>query len=516
MIMNAVFSNPFTDGSRSWKSSEPCVLVIFGATGDLTSRKLLPALYNLAAEGELPAHFACVGFARREKSNDQFRNEMLKAINDFSRVKPVDPVLWEGFSEGLFYHQSEFDHDEGYIALRKFLLSLDEKLGTKGNRLFYLSTQPSYFSTVVEKLGQHNLLYSPNDPKGRWSRVIIEKPFGHDLNSAIKLQSQMTKHLDESQIYRIDHYLGKETVQNLLVFRFSNPIFEAIWNNRYIDHVQITVSEEIGIGTRGHFWEEAGLLRDIIQNHVMQLLSLVAMEPPSGMNSHAIHDEKVKVMESLRPFPQNEINKSVIRGQYSSGYIDGKIVKGYREEDNVNPNSFVETYSAMEIFIDNWRWAGVPFYIRAGKRLPKRATEIAITFKDAPGFLFKDQVSKIDPNILVIRIQPDEGISLKMNCKVPGHSSHIQPVKMDFRYGTYFGSTPPEAYERLICDAMSGDSTLFARVDELLASWRLFTPVLYSWQYNEPHKFPNYSAGTWGPQEADVLIARGGRKWRLL
>ena len=514
--MEKMFSNPLMEPSPSWKAAEPCVLVIFGATGDLTARKLIPALYNLAAEGELPAHFACVAFARRDKTDKMFRDEMYEALKKFSRTKPIDEDLWNRFKENIHYHRSEFHDDDGYEGLKKALTKLDDTHGTKGNRLFYLSVQPIYFSTIVEKLGQHGMIYPANDPRGKWSRVIVEKPFGHDLESAIELQNQMTRFLDESQIYRIDHYLGKEAVQNLLVFRFSNPIFEAIWNNRHIDHVQITVSEEIGIGTRGKFWEEEGMIRDIVQNHMMQVLSLVAMEPPTSATAHAIHDEKVKVMESLRPFPTEHLENFIVRGQYSKGYINGESVVGYREEENVAPDSNMETYAAMELFIDNWRWSGVPFYLRAGKRLPKRLTEISIIFKDAPGFLFSDASSKIEQNILVIRIQPDEGISLKMNCKVPGQNSPIQPVKMDFRYSSYFGSTPPEAYERLICDAMAGDSTLFARVDELLASWKLFTPVLEHWKKTPPKNFPNYSSGTWGPEEADALIERGGRKWRLL
>lgn len=508
-------TNPLEETFGLAKTAAPCILVIFGATGDLTARKLLPALYNLAREGQLPAHFACVGFARRDKTHEMFRKEMLDAINKFSRVKPVDQSLWETFSEQLFYYKSEFDHDEGYEGLDKFLQELDRKFDTKGNRVFYLSTQPSFFPLIVEKLHEHHLIYKVNDERGRWSRVIIEKPFGHDLNSAISLQNEITKYLDESQIYRIDHYLGKETVQNLLVFRFCNPIFESVWNNRYVDHVQITVSEEIGIGTRGHFWEEAGMLRDIVQNHVMQLLSLVAMEPPVNLSPDAIHDEKVKVMESIRPFPAKRIQDYVVRGQYGPGYIEGQPVVGYRQEANVSPTSNVETYAAMELNLDSWRWAGVPFYIRAGKRLPKRATEIAITFKQAPGCLFKMTGRKVDANIIVIRIQPDEGISLKMNCKIPGLSQLIQPVKMDFRYGSYFGLTPPEAYERLICDCMAGDSTLFARVDEVLASWRLLTPVLDYWQRTPP-QFPNYDSGTWGPEEADRLLERNGCKWRLI
>lgn len=511
-----MFKNPLEESTRSSKMPDPCILVIFGATGDLTGRKLLPALYNLAREGQLPAHFACVGFARRDKSNTQFREEMFDDINKYSRNKPVEKNFWKDFSEHLFYHRSEFDNDDGYIRLDKFLKELDAKFGTKGNRLFYLSTQPSYFPTIIEKLSQHKLIYDANHVKDKWSRIIIEKPFGEDLHSAEQLQKEIIQHTDESQIYRIDHYLGKETVQNLMVFRFANPIFESIWNNHHIEHVQLTVAEDIGVGTRGRLWEESGMLRDIVQNHMMQLLSLVAMEPPNNLNSSAIHDEKVKVMESIRPIDLHTLNKTVVRGQYGTGIINGEPVIGYRQEENVDPQSNVETYAAMELFIDNWRWAGVPFYLRAGKRLPKRATEIAIFFREAPGYLFKTSKKKNEQNTLVIRIQPDEGISLKINCKVPGMSAQIQPVKMDFRYGSYFGSAPPEAYERLICDCMAGDQTLFARIDEVMASWKLLTPVLEEWKKEKEPNFPNYEAGTWGPAAADEMLARGGRSWRMI
>lgn len=508
--------SPLLDPSRMKKSADPCILVIFGATGDLTARKLFPALYNLAREGQLPGHFACVAFARRDKTNEQFRNEMKEAVSKYSRVKPIDEDVWNTFSEQIFYHKSEFHEDEGYDSLKAQLHQLDTRFGTNGNRVFYLSTQPSFFPIIVEKLSAHGLITKSEFEINNWSRVIIEKPFGHDYSSAMQLQTEITQHLTEEQIFRIDHYLGKETVQNLLVFRFGNPIFESLWNNNHIDHVQITVSEEIGIGTRGKFWEEAGMLRDIVQNHMMQLTSLVAMEPPTNLKAKAIRDEKVKVVESIRHFDNEALTRSIVRGQYGPGFINGEEVKGYRQEDNVDPHSNIETFVALELYIDNWRWAGVPFYLRAGKRLPKRVTEIAITFKSAPGYLFQNHGKKIDSNILVIRIQPDEGISLKMNCKVPGLSTSIQPVNMDFRYGSYFGATPPEAYERLICDCMAGDNTLFARADELLASWRLFDPVLKQWQNTKPKDFPNYNSGSWGPEEADRLLEREGRKWRLI
>lgn len=511
-----VFSNPLLDeGHRSARMAESCILVIFGATGDLTARKLLPALYNLARDGQLPAHFACVGFARRDKTNEIFRNEMLEAINKYSRSKPVEPELWNSFKEKIFYHRSEFDDDEGYEELQRLLQQIDATNGTKGNRVFYLSTQPSYFPTVIKKLSEHKLIYDIHATRDKWSRVVIEKPFGHDLQSTKDLQNDIIQHLDESQIYRIDHYLGKETVQNLLVFRFSNPIFESVWNNRHIDNVQITVAEEIGIGTRGRFFEEAGMLRDIVQNHMMQLLTLVAMEPPTQLQADAIRDEKVKVLESIRPFDTDRINECAVRGQYGPGFVNSLPVKGYRQEENVDPQSNVETFVALELAVDNWRWAGVPFYLRAGKRLPKRVTEITIVFKNAPGFLFSANTRSLEPNTLVIRIQPDEGISLKMNCKVPALSS-VQPVKMDFRYSSYFGSAPPEAYERLICDCMSGDNTLFARDDEVTASWRILTPLLDYWSETKAANFPNYASGTWGPETAEQLLRRQGRNWKLI
>jgi len=512
---DTAFQNPLQEGFRSLKEVDPCIVVIFGATGDLTSRKLFPALYNLMREGQLPAHFACVGFARRKKSNEEFRQEMHEGVNQFSRTKPVEESLWNTFKDQIYYHISEFDDDDGYDRLRKLLEELDKKLGTKGNRIYYLSTQPSFFPSIIEKLSKHKLIYN-KEIKDKWSRVIIEKPFGHDLHSAIDLQKFVLNHLAENQIYRIDHYLGKETVQNLLVFRFGNSIFEALWNNRYIDHVQITVGEEIGIGTRGAFFEEAGILRDIVQNHMMQLLTLVAMEPPSMLTADSIRDEKVKVLHALRPINLNEFSKYVVRGQYGPGFVNGEKVKGYREEEKVDPQSSIETYVALEMFIDNWRWAGVPFYLRAGKRLPKRATEIAIFFNEVPGILFSQISKQKDENVLVIRIQPDEGISLKINCKVPGPSSPIQPVKMDFRYGSYFGLTPPEAYERLICDCMLGDGTLFARGDEVIGSWRYMTPILERWQESKPSDFPNYASGTWGPKAADEMIEKSGRSWRLI
>lgn len=508
--------NPLEEAGRSSRNIDPCTLVIFGATGDLTSRKLAPAIYNLSKEGLLPANFACVGFARRDKSRDDFRKEMKEAVGQFSRVKPIDETFWNHFQEQLFYHRSEFDDEEGYKNLDTLLKQIDARHATRGNRVFYLSVQPKYFPIIIEKLAKAGMIYDPHKTTDRWSRVIIEKPFGHDSASAAALQTEISRFLDESQIYRIDHYLGKETVQNLLVFRFANAIFESIWNYKHIDQVQITVAEEIGIGTRGNFYEEEGMLRDMVQNHVMQLLSLVAMEPPVSLSASAIRDEKVKVLQSIRSLTRTDFEEHVVRGQYGPGFINGETVIGYRQEQNVSPKSNVDTFTAMRLFVDNWRWAGVPFYIRAGKRLPKRATEIAIIFKDAPGVLFQQNGHKHDPNVLAMRIQPDEGIAMKINCKVPGPSSPIQPVKMDFRYGSYFGQSPPEAYERLIWDCIMGDSTLFARADEVEQSWRILTPILEYWAAHSPKDFPNYPSGSWGPSQADAMIKKDNRTWRIL
>jgi len=507
-------SHPLEDSEKIVKSIDPCTLVIFGATGDLTARKLIPAIYNLGKERHLPTNFACVGVARREKSHDDFRNDMEENIDKFSRTKPIDKGFWSNFKERLFYHQSQFDSDEGYESLKIFLSEIDSKHATGGNRIFYLSVQPKFFPLIIEKLKKHGLIYNPSDEK--WSRVIIEKPFGKDLDSAKELQNQIQEHISEEQTYRIDHYLGKETVQNILVFRFANSIFESIWNYKHIEHVQITVAEDIGVENRGEFFEEEGLTRDIIQNHMMQLLSIIAMEPPVDLSEKGVRDEKVKVLQSVRPFTEDDFKNSVVRGQYKGGFVNGEKVKPYREEDEVSDKSNIETFTAIRFFIDNWRWDGVPFYIRGGKRLPKKVTEIAVIFKDSPGVLFQHKDNKNEPNVLAIRIQPDEGISMKINCKVPGPSSPIQPVKMDFRYGAYFGKAPPEAYERLILECINGDSTLFARSDEVLQSWKIFTPILEYWEANSPKDFPNYESGTWGPKSADELIKKDNRSWRKL
>jgi glucose-6-phosphate 1-dehydrogenase len=508
-------TNPLEEMFVSHHTPDPCCLVIFGATGDLTKRKLIPALYNLSREGLLPENFFVIAFARKEKTDSQFREEMLEATQQYSRVTPIEEKLWNDFAQKIHYHQSNFDSQEGFSSLQKRLLQLDHQYNTQGNRIFYLSTHSCYFVPIIEQLKLHGLIY-PESVQDNWSRVIVEKPFGRDLPSSIKLQKQISESLEEKQIFRIDHYLGKETVQNLLVFRFTNFLFASVWNAQHIDHVQITVSEEIGIGSRGAFFEKEGALRDMVQNHMTQLLTLVAMEPPASLSADNIRNEKVKVLDCLRPFNKNTIRDNVVRGHYSSGYNQGEQVKGYKEEDNVSDDSTMETFVALKTYIDNWRWSGTPFYLRTGKRLPKRGSEIAITFKDIPNILYQKQSHRLDPNVLVIRIQPDEGISLKMNCKIPGQSTAIQPVKMNFSYGDYFGLMPPEAYERLIYDCILGDSTLFARSDEVLMSWKWLTPILEEWKLSTVKEIPCYPAGSWGPQEAFNLLQADGRKWRVL
>lgn len=496
------------------KAPSPCILVIFGASGDLTGKKLIPALYNLLDGGLLPSNFICVGFARREKSHDEFRSEMQEHIKQHSRSSPNDQEM-QAFTEKLFYFKSDFTNDQGYSDLHGFLEDLDKKYGTMGNRIYYLSVQPSSFSPITDQLKKHGLIYDDND-KDKFSRVIIEKPFGHDLQSAKDLQTEITKNLSEDQIYRIDHYLGKETVQNLLVFRFSNAIFEGLWNNRYVDNIQITVAESIGIETRGAFYESAGLVRDIIQNHLLQVLSLVTMEPPTSLCPNSIRDEKVKVLSALRRYQGDQIDQFTVRGQYKEGFVDGDPVKAYRNENNVDPSSNVETFAAMRLSLDNWRWAGVPIYIRAGKRLPKRSTEVCVTFKRSPGILFNKDEKSNTPNSFIFRIQPNEGISVRFNSKVPGTMNIIQPVTMDFQYESFFGKEVPEAYERLIHDCIMGDNTLFARVDESFHSWELITPILERWQENPLTADDLYSAGTWGPISSEMLLRDEKRSWKML
>src|ERR1700704_2200776 len=504
-------TNPLREGLATRAVPQACTVVIFGATGDLTMRKLIPALYNIAADGELPPALTVVGFARRPKTDEEFRKEQEEATRKFSR-QTVRDEIWKGFAQSIFYHQSEFHDASGYKSLAERLEKIDKERGTGGNRLFYLAVAPDQFEPILKNLKEAGLNKAR---EGSWARVIVEKPFGTDLKSARELNRIVRQAFSEDQTYRIDHFLGKETAQNILVLRFANAIFEPIWNGRYVDHIQITAAETLGVGSRAGYYEGAGALRDMVQNHLLQLLCLVAMEPPTDLGADSIRDEKVKVVRSLRRWSRNEIAANVVRGQYTKGAIHGEPVVGYREEQNVDPHSQTETYVALRLFIDNWRWADVPVYMRVGKRLPKSATEISIHFKKAPAVLFNKDLS--DLNVLVIRIQPDEGISLRIHAKVPGTSFRIEPVKMDFHYGTSFGKASPEAYERLLLDAMSGDATLFARRDEVEEAWAFIDPIEEAWHAKKdapPLCF--YPAGSWGPEEADELLARDGRTWRLL
>ncbi len=505
-------ANPLREGLTNRSLPEPCSIIIFGATGDLTHRKLVPALYNLAAEGALPQAVNVVGFARRDKTDESFRAELGETTRQFSR-RQVNEDIWAGFAGSICYHRSAFDDPAGYATLAERLDALDRERGTRGNRLFYLAASPDQFEVILRNLRESGLNRAPGDG---WARVIVEKPFGTDLASARDLNALVEASFPESDTYRIDHYLGKETAQNIMVLRFANAIFEQLWNARYIHHVQITASEQIGVEGRAGYYDKAGALRDMIQNHLLQLLCLTAMEPPVGLDADSIRDEKVKVLRALRPLDDAAAHKLVVRAQYGAGAVNGTRVPAYRDEQNVNPESLTETYVAMQVNIDNWRWAGVPFFLRVGKRLAKAATEIAVQFKGAPPVLFNVARQTLTNNVLVIRIQPDEGISLRMSAKVPGAAVRVEPVKMDFHYGTSFGKGTPEAYERLLLDAMSGDATLFARRDEVEEAWRFVDRILDAWSAQDAEGLAMYSAGTWGPTEADDLITRHSATWRRL
>ncbi len=508
--------NPFLDTLIQRTRAEACTVVIFGATGDLTHRKLIPALYNLAATGDLPPQFKVVGFARRDKPDQVFRKELEEANRKHSRQGHNDE-LWATFSDSIHYHRSEFTDAEGYRQLKAKLDQFDQERGAPANRLYYLATAPEYFQEVLEQLAAAGLNEAP---PGKWARVVCEKPFGKDLASAQKLNRIVNQVFAEKDTYRIDHYLGKETAQNIMVLRFANEIFEPLWNSRYIDQVQITCAENLGMeGGRGGYYDTAGALRDMVQNHLFQLLSLVAMEPPTDLSADAVRDEKVKVIRSLRPLnTPAEVAKNVIRAQYTAGVVDGVNRVGYRQEDRVNPQSNTETYVALRLRIDTWRWQGVPFYMRVGKQLPKKATEISVHFKQPPQNLFKTEDVEGGTNALVIRIQPDEGISLRMLSKQPGVLLRMQPVKMDFHYSTSFGKSSPEAYERLLLDAMAGDATLFARNDEVESAWKYIDAIEHAWHHDPATAPPmcEYPAGSWGPSEADDLLSADGRIWRRI
>jgi glucose-6-phosphate 1-dehydrogenase len=512
--------NPFADGTSAARMPEASTLVIFGATGDLTRRKLLPSLFVMQQEGVLPPDFCIVGFARRSWDNQIFRAYVREALSASLGAEP-DPEAWAGFAEQLFFAAGEFDHAPAYAALADQLHRLDRQRASTGNRLFYLAAPPSAYPAIIQGLGEAGLAAEGgpwmSGASAGWSRIVVEKPFGHDHASAVGLSHQLLRWFREDQIYRIDHYLGKETVQNILVFRLANGIFEPVWNRQWVDHVQITVAEDVGVGTRGAYFEETGQVRDMIQNHVLQLLALVAMEPPTSFAAAAVRDERAKVLNALRPLDLSGNGRTVLRGQYTNGFVGGERVPAYRQENGVSANSAVETFVALKVGIDNWRWAGVPFYLRAGKRLAKRATEIAIEFKRPPIVLFDgDPSQEPEPNVLAMNIQPDEGISLKIGSKLPGARLDIRPVHMDFRYGTSFGRRSPEAYERLLLDSLLGDATLFSREDSVDAAWRFVDPLLRHWAADGEGPPAYYPAGSWGPEEAVSMMNADGRRWRRL
>jgi glucose-6-phosphate 1-dehydrogenase len=492
------------------KALEPCSIVIFGASGDLTARKLIPALYHLFKEKQMPPQFRVVGFARREKTDASWRQELRTALDQFSRTKPVDEKVWEAFAENVSYCQGDLTDDAAYKRLETQLTAFGSG-PLRENLLFYLAISPSQFGEVVEQLHRSALL---NKEGAAWQRVVVEKPFGHDLASAHALNRELTRYAHEQQVFRIDHYLGKETVQNILMFRFSNSIFERLWNRESVDHVQITVSEKLGVGERGGYYEEAGALRDMVQNHMLQVLSLIAMEPPVSLEAEAVRDEKVKLLKSIRPLTPENVAKQVVRGQYFAGIVGGEVRPGYRQETKVKSDSNVETFVALKLFIDNWRWSGVPFYLRTGKNLPLSASEVRIQFRPTPNVLFAAQCgNQIDANALTLRLQPNEGISLRFNGKVPGTTLGARAVRMHFSYDSEFGAYTPEAYERLLLEAIAGDATLFIRRDEVETAWQIVDSVRRGWEGKSLTNREFYAAGTWGPIAADDLLAQMGHVW---
>lgn len=500
-------------GSGEFKPPEPFTLVIFGATGDLTHRKLIPAVFCLFCEGFLPKRFRIVAYARRDKTEDEYRDELLASVKKHCRMQPVDEAAWKRFARRIAYHKAQMDR-EGFESLRDLLCGEDKGCSGPGNCLFYSATPPKLFPEVARHLKAVGLSEAGRDA-GRWARIIIEKPFGRDLESARELNDILRDAFEERQIFRIDHYLGKETVQNIMVLRFANSIFEPVWNQKYVDHVQITVAESSGVQTRGRYFDTAGILRDMVQNHMMHLLCLVAMESPGRLAADSVRDEKVKLLRALRPVSGDCAAGCLVRGQYTGNSVGGEEAPGYREEDGVAEDSQTETFAALKAHIDNWRWAGVPFYLRTGKRMPVRVTEISIHFKEVPRILFNDPpIGPLPPNVLAMRIQPREGISMRFQLKRPGLGMHIEPFHMDFGYAREFGRRPPEAYERLLLDAAVGDATLFTRSDEIETAWAYLSPILEGCSGPEA-PLASYPAGSWGPEEADELIEADGREWTI-
>jgi glucose-6-phosphate 1-dehydrogenase len=508
--MSSSSSGSFTQQTMG-SPGDPCVMVIFGAGGDLTKRKLMPALYNLAKGKLLPEQFAIVGVSIEESATNDFRERSTKEIQEYSTTN-VDLGSWDWFKQRLYYISGDFNDAELYKKLGELIIQAEKEQGTDGNCLFYLATSPNFFPVVIKQLGAAGL---SNQVNGKWKRVVIEKPFGHDLASAVSLNHEIRQVLDEKQIYRIDHYLGKETVQNILAFRFANGIFEPVWNRRYVDHVQVTVAEELGVELRGGYYDHTGALRDMIPNHIFQLISLTAMEPPISFEAEAVHDEQTKILRAIQVMNPERVLDHAVRGQYGDGTIDGKHVPAYRAEQRIAPDSTAETFVALALNIDNWRWASVPFYLRTGKRMAKRLTQIVIRFRRPPLMLFrKTQVEKLPPNELIINIQPDEGICLTFEAKMPGPVVRLGSVDMNFQYSDYFGTTPSTGYETLLYDCMLGDPTLFQRADMVEAAWTVVQPILDVWKALPPRDFPNYAAGSWGPAQADELLHREGRAWR--
>ncbi len=505
--------SPFHDPLRFHRRVPPCAIVIFGANGDLTKRKLMPALYRLAYERRISPQFAVVGNSRTAMTDEAFREKMRESVQQFLENSPFDDKLWEDFARNLFYLAGDVNDPALYQQLKAKLSELDGSHGTAGNAMFYLSTQPSYYAPIVEQLGRAGLQQDQG-----WRRVVVEKPFGHDLSSARELNDRIHAVFAEDEVYRIDHYLGKETVQNILAFRFGNGIFEPLWDRRYINNVQITAAESIGVEGRGGYFQEAGTLRDMIQNHLMQVMATIAMEPPTVFEANPVRDERAKLLRSIRVLKPEEVAANAVAGQYGPGRVGNDELPGFRQEQGVDPASETDTYAAVTFHVDNWRWAGVPFYVRSGKRMPKRVTDIAIRFNSAPLSLFSaegdDNSTATQPNLLIVRIQPEEGISLRFLSKHPGRGMTVRPVSMDFNYGTSFGTRSPAAYETLLVDAMAGDPTLYTRQDMVEASWKVVQPILDEWG-GRKHDFPNYEAGTWGPRASDEMLARNGHTWRV-